>query len=86
MDHAAAGQAARDMEKVHLALHNARELVASLDRARAALGLEERESYSALRTVVEQAQISAERIHDALRQAARRPDPSEAGPADPDRR
>jgi hypothetical protein len=71
MDAGVAGEAAREMEKVTRALFHARELVVGVDRARAALGLADRESYSALRTLVEQAEISAERVQDALRIAAR---------------
>jgi hypothetical protein len=74
MDVQVAGEAAREMEKVARALHHVRELMAGVDRARAALDLADRESYSALRTVVEQAQASAERVQTALRAAARRPE------------
>jgi hypothetical protein len=65
-----AGEAAREMEKVARALHHAAELVAGVDRARAALDLTDREQYSALRTAVEQAQTSAQRVLGALRSAA----------------
>lgn len=70
MDVQLAGEAAREMDKISHALHRSRELVASVDRARAALGLEGRESYSPLRTLVEQAQTSAERVHRVLQDAA----------------
>ena len=72
MDETAASEAAREMEKVHRALYHARELLVSVDQARAALELTDRTpAYSPLRTLVEQAQTSAERVHDALRDAAR---------------
>jgi len=71
MDIQIAGEAAREMDKINFALHQSREFVACVDRARAALALEKRESYSALRTLVEQAQASAERVQQALQNAAR---------------
>lgn len=71
MDATIAADAAREMEKVHRALYHVHELVACVDRARAMLELADRETYSALRTLVEQAQTSAERVHDTLREAAR---------------
>ena len=70
MDAIVAGETAREMEKVHRALQHVRELLIGIDRVRAALGLQERESYSALRTLVEQAETSAERVHQALSAAS----------------
>lgn len=66
-----AGEVAQEMGTVHTALHFAGQLVQAVDGQRAALDRVEVPQYSPLRTLVEQAQVAAERVQQALREAAR---------------
>jgi hypothetical protein len=66
-----AGEMAREMERVNRALESARVHVAGLDQADDARGLNDRVTYSPLRTLLEQAEASAGRVTDYLRAQSR---------------
>ncbi|XVU25833.1 hypothetical protein ACQPZJ_01875 [Actinoplanes sp. CA-054009] len=63
-----AGEMAREMERVCRALAQAGILLAGHDQAESARQLSERPAYSPLRTLVEQAEESAKRVMQHLRQ------------------
>ena len=65
------GELAREMERVNRALELARVHVAGLDQAESARGLADRVTYSPLRTLLEQAEVSAERVTTYLRAQTR---------------
>lgn len=61
------GEMAREMERVCRALGAAHQHLAGEDQADSARQLKERIAYSPLRTLIEQAQQSAERVMSHLR-------------------
>ncbi|MFI5497143.1 hypothetical protein [Actinoplanes sp. NPDC051859] len=66
------GEMARDLEQVCRALHFASQHFAGVDQADSARQLEERVSYSPLRTLVEQAHETAQRVILDLRKQGTR--------------
>lgn len=73
MDRLQAAEAAREMGRVRDALIEARRVVAGIEQVQQAFDRRDEDRYSPLRTLVEQAIESAERVHEALRDAAARP-------------
>ncbi len=71
MDHIA-GEMAREMERVHIALQQARVYLAGVDQADSARQLAGAVAYSPLRTLLEQSETTAERIMAYLREQANR--------------
>jgi len=67
---AEAGEMSREMERVCRALEHARLHVVALDQADTARALAETAAYSPLRTLLEQAEISAARVTSYLRRQA----------------
>ncbi|MEV4625480.1 hypothetical protein AB0J90_04230 [Micromonospora sp. NPDC049523] len=65
------GEMAREMERVNRALELARVHLAGLDQAESARGLANRITHSPLRTLLEQAEASAERVTNYLRAQTR---------------
>jgi hypothetical protein len=66
-----AGELAREMERVNRALETAGIHLAALDRADRARQLGEKDAYSPLLTLVEQAKVSAARVTEYLREQSR---------------
>jgi protein involved in sex pheromone biosynthesis len=66
-----AGELAREMERVCLALAQARVYVAAHDQADSARSMTRKISYSPLRTVLEQGEKTAERVLTYLRDQSR---------------
>jgi hypothetical protein len=66
-----AGEMARERERVSRALGQARTHLAGLDQAESARSLREKVAYSPLRTVLEQAEVAAQRVGEYLREQSR---------------
>jgi len=71
MNPSTAREALTDMARVNEALTKAAVTLSAVDQLAAGLGNEDAPRFSGLRSVVEQAIVSAERVHQKLREAAR---------------